>query len=93
MSIAKGVRTAGLFNSIGRNGVGFSIAVGGGTNVICPTEYECSITLVNLSRGQQATVDKGMVPNLEENVITTGNGKCWRDTQGPGSTTHGIQSG
>ena len=59
ISIAKGVRMASLFHSIGCNGGGFSTAVSRRvlTSFVRPS-MEYGMALVNLKRGQQAATDK-----------------------------------
>ena len=59
VGIAKAVRTARLFHSIGCNGGGFSTAVSRRvlTSIVQPS-MEYGMALVNLSKGQQMAVDK-----------------------------------
>ena len=59
VSIAKGVRTAGLFYSVVCNGGGFSTAISRRvlTSFIRPS-MEYGMALVNLSKGQQVAIDK-----------------------------------
>ena len=59
VSIAKGVRTAGLFYSVGCNGGEFSTAVSRRalTSFVRPS-MEYGMALANLSKGQQVAVDK-----------------------------------
>ena len=99
VSIARAVRTASLFHSIGCNGEGFSTAVSRRvlTSIVRPsTEY--GMALVNLSKGQQMAVGEangggqGMAPDLEENAVSAGSGKWQCDTQGSRSTAYVIQA-
>ena len=59
VSIAKGIRTAGIFYSVGCNGGGFSTAICRRvlTSFVRPS-MEYGMALVNLSEGQDVDVDK-----------------------------------
>lgn len=73
---SQGSRTASLFYSVGCKVEVPRLQCGEGINIVCPTEYEYGMVLVNLSKGQQVLVNKvGMVQNLEKSAIGAGNGK------------------
>ena len=59
VSIAKGVRTAGLFYSVGCNGGGFSTAISRRvlTSFVRPS-MEYGMALINLNKGKQVAIDK-----------------------------------
>ena len=69
VSIAKAVRTASLFHSIGCNGGGISTAESRRvlTSIVRPS-MEYGMALVNLSKGQQVGVDKAWYQILKKTL-------------------------